>query len=67
MIATNFTKGDFRALETRFAPENLPNNLKLVHFLQEWALKKNATPALNCPSVAFGSKAHYFAHPRHHQ
>ncbi|BEG57554.1 Aldo/keto reductase [Helicobacter sp. NHP21005] len=41
---TRFAKGDFRALESRFAPENLPNNLKLVHLLQEWALKKNASP-----------------------
>jgi aryl-alcohol dehydrogenase-like predicted oxidoreductase len=43
--STRFAPGDIRGVESRFAPENLPHNLKLVELLQEWALRKNATPA----------------------
>jgi aryl-alcohol dehydrogenase-like predicted oxidoreductase len=42
---TRFAEGDFRRTETRFAPENLPNNLALVELIRSWAERKNATPA----------------------
>jgi len=41
---TRFAAGDFRATETRFSPENLPNNLQLVELLNRWAIRKNAAP-----------------------
>lgn len=41
---TRFAPGDIRGIETRFSPENLPNNLKMVEVLNSWAVKKNATP-----------------------
>jgi aryl-alcohol dehydrogenase-like predicted oxidoreductase len=34
---TRFADGDIRKIESRFAPENLPNNLQLVQLLQSWA------------------------------
>jgi len=40
---TRFAPGDIRGMESRFSPENLPNNLKLVEVLNSWAAKKNAT------------------------
>src|SRR5207344_1459473 len=33
------------AVEERFSPENLPNNLALVKLLKNWAARKQATPA----------------------
>ncbi|WP_163566181.1 aldo/keto reductase [Helicobacter suis] len=42
---TRFASGDFRATETRFNPENIAHNLKLVALLKTWAQRKNATPA----------------------
>jgi aryl-alcohol dehydrogenase-like predicted oxidoreductase len=42
---TRFAQGDIRGGESRFSPENLPNNLKLVQLLREWAARKQATPA----------------------
>ncbi len=42
---THFAQGDIRANETRFSPENLPNNLKIVHLLKNWGTQKQATPA----------------------
>ncbi len=42
---TRFAPGDIRGGESRFSPENLPNNLKLVQLLREWGARKNATPA----------------------
>lgn len=42
---TRFADGDFRKTETRFAPENLVNNLALVDLLKRWAERKHATPA----------------------
>lgn len=42
---TRFAPGDIRGGESRFSPENLPNNLKVVRLLQEWGQRKNATPA----------------------
>lgn len=40
---TRFAQGDIRGMESRFSPENLPNNLKLIEVLNSWAAKKNAT------------------------
>jgi len=42
---TRFADGDIRKIEGRFAPENVPNNLRLVALLQTWAERKQATPA----------------------
>ncbi len=41
---TRFAQGDIRGIESRFSPENLPNNLALVDLLKTWAVKKKATP-----------------------
>ena len=42
---TRFAPGDIRAVEGRFAPENLPHNLALVALVKLWAARKEATPA----------------------
>ena len=42
---TRFAPGDIRGIESRFAPENLPENLRLVSFIKNWAVKKNVSPA----------------------
>ncbi len=42
---TRFAQGDIRGIESRFAPENLPNNLALVELLKKWSKQKEATPA----------------------
>lgn len=42
---TRFAQGDIRGIESRFSPENLPNNLALVDLVTKWALKKEATAA----------------------
>ncbi len=42
---TRFAPGDIRAVESRFAPENLPHNLELVALVQRWAERKQAAPA----------------------
>ena len=42
---TRFAQGDIRGVESRFSPENLPNNLKLVQLVKEWGERKQATPA----------------------
>jgi aryl-alcohol dehydrogenase-like predicted oxidoreductase len=42
---TRFAPGDIRGVESRFLPESLPNNLKLVDLVKTWAQRKNATPA----------------------
>ena len=42
---TRFAAGDIRAIESRFAPENLPHNLQLVALIKRWAERKHATPA----------------------
>lgn len=41
---TRFATGDIRGSESRFSPENLPNNLALVKLLKSWAGQKQATP-----------------------
>ncbi len=42
---TRFAQGDIRGAESRFAQENLPNNMSLVELLQKWGKEKEATPA----------------------
>jgi aryl-alcohol dehydrogenase-like predicted oxidoreductase len=42
---TRFADGDIRKGESRFSPENLPQNLKLVELARTWAERKRATPA----------------------
>jgi aryl-alcohol dehydrogenase-like predicted oxidoreductase len=42
---TRFAEGDIRGVETRFAPENLPDNLALVAVVTDWAARKQTTPA----------------------
>lgn len=42
---TRFAEGDIRGVETRFSPENLPQNLALVDLLKTWAERKAAAPA----------------------
>lgn len=42
---TRFAPGDIRANESRFSPEHLPGNLKLVGLLKHWAAQKQTTPA----------------------
>jgi aryl-alcohol dehydrogenase-like predicted oxidoreductase len=42
---TRFAPGDIRGVESRFSPENLPHNLKLIDVLKQWATRKQATPA----------------------
>ena len=42
---TRFAPGDIRGVESRFSPENLPQNLALVALLRRWAERKRATPA----------------------
>lgn len=42
---TRFAPGDIRGIESRFSPENLPQNLALVELVKTWAVRKQATPA----------------------
>jgi aryl-alcohol dehydrogenase-like predicted oxidoreductase len=42
---TRFAPGDIRGIESRFSPDNLPQNLKIVQLLRDWGQRKNATPA----------------------
>jgi aryl-alcohol dehydrogenase-like predicted oxidoreductase len=42
---TRFAQGDIRGMETRFSPENLPDNLAMLDLLKKWASQKEATPA----------------------
>lgn len=42
---TRFAQGDIRGIESRFSPENLPNNLALMDLVKSWASRKQATPA----------------------
>lgn len=42
--ATRFAPGDIRAIEPRFSPDNLPNNLAIVALVKDWAKRKIATP-----------------------
>ncbi|KQQ75676.1 aldo/keto reductase [Xanthomonas sp. Leaf131] len=42
---TRFAVGDIRGIESRFSPENIAHNLALVRIGQEWAQRKDTTPA----------------------
>lgn len=42
---TRFAAQDYRSTVPRFAPENLPHNLALVAVVNDWAERKQATPA----------------------
>lgn len=42
---THFAANDFRSKVPWFAPEALPDNLRIVAFVQNWARRKGATPA----------------------
>jgi aryl-alcohol dehydrogenase-like predicted oxidoreductase len=42
---TRFAQGDIRGVESRFSPENLPNNLALVDLVKKWGGQKQASPA----------------------
>lgn len=42
---TKFSQGDFRSMESRFAPKNLAHNMALVTLLKEWAETKDCSPA----------------------
>jgi aryl-alcohol dehydrogenase-like predicted oxidoreductase len=42
---TRFAPGDIRGMESRFSPDNLPNNLALVDLLKKWGTQKKATPS----------------------
>ncbi|WP_326557340.1 aldo/keto reductase [Micromonospora sp. NBC_01796] len=42
---TRFTEGDFRAMVPRHSRENMPANMAVVQLLNDWAVRKGATPA----------------------
>lgn len=42
---TRFAEGDIRGIESRFSPDNLPQNLALVDLIKQWAERKEAAPA----------------------
>ncbi|MGG9961248.1 aldo/keto reductase [Ferruginibacter sp. SUN106] len=42
---TRFAQGDIRGGESRFSPDNLPNNLALVELVKNWATRKQASLA----------------------
>ncbi|MBP2329472.1 aryl-alcohol dehydrogenase-like predicted oxidoreductase [Kibdelosporangium banguiense] len=42
---TRFAQGDYRAAVPRNSRENMPANMALVQLLQDWAVRKGATPA----------------------
>lgn len=42
---SRFSQGDFRTILPRTTPENFPQNLKLLYYVKEWGLRKNATAA----------------------
>lgn len=42
---TRFADGDIRKIESRFSPESIAHNLALVALLENWAERKQATPA----------------------
>jgi hypothetical protein len=42
---TRFAQSDIHGIESRFSPENLPHNLKLVQILKDWAKRKQTAHA----------------------
>ncbi len=53
---TRFAPGDIRAATSRYSPENLPQNLKLVELIKNWAVRKQATPAQIALAWLMGQK-----------
>jgi len=53
---TRFAPGDIRAATSRYSPENLPQNLKLVELIKSWAGRKQATPAQIALAWLMGQK-----------
>ena len=43
--STVFTQGDFRGMLPRHTPENITANMPLIQLLNEWGVRKGATPA----------------------
>lgn len=41
---TRFVQGDFRAMVPRHSRENMPANMAVVQLLNDWAVRKGATP-----------------------
>jgi aryl-alcohol dehydrogenase-like predicted oxidoreductase len=52
---TRFAPGDIRGMESRFSPENLPNNLALVELVKKWAAQKGATKTLGCANPRYNT------------
>ena len=42
---SRFSEVDFRAILPRITPENIPHNLEMLYYIEEWGLRKNATPS----------------------
>ncbi|BEL03760.1 aldo/keto reductase [Actinoplanes sichuanensis] len=42
---TRFAEGDFRAMVPRHSRENMPANMAVVQLLNDWGVRKGATPA----------------------
>lgn len=53
---TRFADGDIRRVESRFSPENLPNNLRLAQLARTWAERRSATPAQIALAWLMGQK-----------
>jgi aryl-alcohol dehydrogenase-like predicted oxidoreductase len=53
---TRFAPGDIRAGTSQYAPENLPQNLKLVDLIKTWAVRKQAAPAQIAIAWLMGQK-----------
>ena len=62
---TRFADGDIRKVESRFSPENLPQNLKLVELVKTWAERKRCHSRPDRAGVADGAEALDRAHPGH--
>ena len=62
---TRFAQGDIRGIESRFSPENLPNNLALVDLIKRWAAQKQATASSNIAGMAYGTETVDRANPGH--
>ncbi|MGK7392719.1 MAG: aldo/keto reductase [Candidatus Cyclobacteriaceae bacterium M2_1C_046] len=39
---TRFSEGDFRAILPRTTPDNIPQNLEMLYYIEEWGLRKDA-------------------------
>jgi aryl-alcohol dehydrogenase-like predicted oxidoreductase len=54
---TRFADGDIRAVETRFSPESIAQNLALVSLVRRWAERKQATPGQISLAWLLGQKS----------